>query len=272
MARTFEYAVLMAIPDRRRGERVNVGIMILLDDRIDIRLPAASKIGAIAGGNWSAYARDLQRRLAIEYKTGGEAARAISVVPQVDPIIEASDLAPLVLESASDYEDTVTEILDTLVIKPKAAHVRSKATRINAEISREFRHEGMLATADQPIESRKVVRNFPIENELKADFALRNGSMHVAATLDLRRTAVNIKEAALKAIVLDRAKEHFGSDTMSIGIYATSEDAMGQFKTHVELLTEYSDKCFNWSDEGQRQEFQAVFHDAFGLKRLGRFF
>jgi hypothetical protein len=57
MAHTFEYAILTAVPDQWRGERVNIGVVVFLDDRLDIRFSDFSKVAAIAGGgNWGEYA------------------------------------------------------------------------------------------------------------------------------------------------------------------------------------------------------------------------
>jgi hypothetical protein len=272
MAHIFKYAVLMAVPDRRRGERVNVGIMVFLEDRVDVRFAGVSKIGALAGGNWRSYADDLQQRLSSQFASGEEAAEFVAASPRVDAVIEASELAPLSIGSASEYESTIDEILNALVVKPRLAS-RPKSTRINTEIAREFRRERILAHSDEPIESHKVVRDFMVEDELKADFALRNGVLHVMATLDLRRPSVDIKEATLKAVVLDRAKEQFGADTQRIGVYAAGEYAERQFKTHIELLTDYSSgKCFNWHDARSRQAFSDEILRAYGVDRLGRFF
>ena len=54
MAHTYEYAVLTAVPNPRRGERVNVGIIVFRDDRIDVRFKeAVYKLRALTGENWN---------------------------------------------------------------------------------------------------------------------------------------------------------------------------------------------------------------------------
>lgn len=271
MAHIFKYTILMAIPDRRRGERVNIGIMVFLRDRVDIRFVAVAKIGAIAGGNWAAYAGDLQRRILAQFKSGTEAEEYVAATPRIDPIIEASELGFFSIELAEQYETTVGEILDSLVVKPRSRPERPKSTRINTEIAREFRREKILATADEPIDARRVVRDLTVENELKADFAIRNSVMHITATLDLRRPRVDVKEATLKAIVLDRAREHFGDDTRRLGVYAAADIASDHFKTHIDLLKEYSDDCFNWENPIERRRYSSAILKAYGLDRLERF-
>jgi len=268
MAHTFEYAILMAVPDPRRGERVNVGLAVFLPDRVDVRFAAVSKIAALVGGNWTSYTEEVKRRLLSQ--RGPAAAEMIAANPQIDPVIQASDLAFLSVEGASEYEKTVNEILNALVIKPRA-EIHPRTTRINTEIAREFRREHILADTHEPIESKKVVRDFIIEDELKADFALQNGILHVAATLDLRRPTVDIKEPALKAVVLDRAKKQHGPEVQCIGVYAVGEMTRQHFKTHLELLNDYADVVYNWADTRGKREFSSTILSAYGTDRLGRF-
>ncbi|TMK03458.1 MAG: DUF3037 domain-containing protein [Alphaproteobacteria bacterium] len=42
MAHIYKYTILTAIPDPRRGERVNVGIIVFKDDGLDVRFRQAS--------------------------------------------------------------------------------------------------------------------------------------------------------------------------------------------------------------------------------------
>ena len=45
-----KYAVLRIVPDERRGERVNIGLIVLKDTSIDVRLISSmSKVSALDG-------------------------------------------------------------------------------------------------------------------------------------------------------------------------------------------------------------------------------
>ena len=75
-----------------------------------------------------------------------------------------------------------------------------------------FRDAKVLAKPHASIMDRKIVRDLPVApNEgLTADFALQNGMMHIASTLDLRKQNASIAEAALKSIVLDKSGTYGG--------------------------------------------------------------
>lgn len=273
MAHIFKYAILMAIPDRLRGERVNVGILVFLKERVDIWFPELSKIRALMGGDWDAYAADARRRMVDNLGGAEQAEGIVRSMPKLDPVFQASDVSWFSIPSLEEYEVRVKEILSSLVIRPKEPP-SVKPTRINAEMSKQLRMIKVLASRNHTIDNHKVVRNFYIsrEEELIADFALKNGSMHIFATLDLRRASVRIDEAALKAITLNQAKKRYkNKKTNLIGVYATSETGH-QFKPHIELLKEYSTNTYNWSNADDRMSLigairrAAVEPFAFGKK------
>jgi hypothetical protein len=159
------------------------------------------------------------------------------------------------VRSLSDYDNRIREILASLVIKPKSDS-RQKITRINTEISRQLRIVKVLAKPEETIDAHKVIRDFPISQKegLVADFALRNGSMHIMATLDLRKSHVRIDEAALKAITLNKAKDIFHNEAKLIGVYAAPE-GIQEIKQSVELLKDYADKAYNWLNDKDRKTF-----------------
>jgi hypothetical protein len=256
MAHTFKYAVLMAIPDARRGERVNVGLIVFLNDHIDVRFSELSKIRALAGGYWDDYATDVKRRLIERFASSKEAEAVISRSPELDPVFHASDLSWLSIDAPEEYENRIKEILAALVNKPKAP-TKPQSRRINTEIARQLSQYKILARPDDPIDSHKVHRDFVVsrEEDLVADFALKNGAMHITATLDFRRAHVRLDEAALKAIVLNKAASVFADGVRLLGVYAATPDMSQQFKPHLELLKDYAHDTYNWLDAEQRSTF-----------------
>src|ERR1019366_9076247 len=114
MVHIFKYAILMAIPDARRGERVNVGMIVFLADRVDVHLSDVAKISALAGGDWKPYVRDVSRRL-VQFESGAQAEEAIRLNRKIDPIITASEIATFSVDHLDQYYSRIKEILDTLV-------------------------------------------------------------------------------------------------------------------------------------------------------------
>lgn len=252
----------MAIPNPIRGERVNVGIVVLAGDRLDVRFTELAKMRALTGADWRTYAGGVEARLRSAFPDTAAAAEFLSTNPKIDPVFQISDFAFMRMERMDDYEVRVADILKTLVMKPKETSKR-KSTRINTEISAQLKRIKVLAGKGDLIEGHRVVRDFCIsrEEDLVADFALKNGSMHIMATLDLRKSEVDLGEAALKAITLNKAKVTYKKRAKLIGVYAlnTGEE---RFKSHISVLREYSTNLYNWCDDSQRTEFTSYLRQA----------
>jgi hypothetical protein len=263
MAHIFNFAILEAVPDARRGERVNVGIIIFLPDRVDIRLSEVAKVRALKEGSWDDYLGDVRSRLIATFVIGESPAEFMQRAALIDRVVRFSDLSWFSIDHPDQFEGRVRSILTALVTRAKGV-VREKVTRINAEIARTFKASKVLATPkDSLMEDRKVFRNYTIseEEELTADFIVKNGLFHVTVTLDLRRASVPVGNAALKAITLDKSSNALAGGVRKIAVYAAPPGAQ-QFRAHIGILTDYADHVFNWLDPDQRILYTRSTYDA----------
>lgn len=124
MSDTYSYALIRAVPDARRGEWVNIGVVVFLPDRLDVRLlrdlsklrvmdPSLdlSLLDELEDG-WNAMARK------------GKVGERHSILARC-PVAHASPLAWFI-SSAEDYERNVAAIMTDLVIpKPARSPIRS---------------------------------------------------------------------------------------------------------------------------------------------------
>lgn len=260
MRRVYKYSVLMAIPDRSRGERVNVGILVYKQGELDVRVPEAGKIEALTGRDWNSYLGKVVANLKDTYLSSGESMiDNVAQNPRIDPAFELSRGGAFLIFNDRDYEPRVNEILNTLVITPKIIERRASVTRINTEISKLLGRLGLLGKNEEQLETHKVFRDREVEDGLKADFVQKNGVMRITATLDLRRQTNSMKEAALKAITLDRAKYHYGDDSIRVGVYAVEDASVPNVRAQLQIMEEYSTQMFNWQNQSEQ-------------KRLGDFF
>jgi len=268
MRRAYKYSVLMAIPDRGRGERVNVGILVYKQGELDIRVPETGKIEALTGRNWNSYIDNVVVNLKNTYVTIGESMiENVAENPRIDPAFELSRGGAFLIFDERDYEPRVNEILNTLVITPKIIEKRSSVTRINTEISKLLGKLGLLGKSDEQLETHKVFRDREVEDGLKADFVQKNGVMRITVTLDLRRQTTGMKEAALKAITLDRAKFQYGDDSIRVGVYAVEDLSVPNVKAQLQIMEEYSTQMFNWQNPSEQRRLGDFFKS--GLIREG---
>jgi hypothetical protein len=255
---------LTAIPDARRGERVNIGVVVFRDDNLDVRFrQASSKLKALTGATWESRIHSIQGRIKQLFEKGLPADAILEKIQTLDQIISSVGLGTINTTGANDYERTVEEIVSALVLPPKQKRIEGHS-RINTEIARVFRDAKVLAEPHASITERKIVRDLPIapSEGLTADFALQNGTIHIASTLDLRKQNASLAEAALKSIVLDKSGEVWKGNVRKIGVYAVLPDMRQQFAQHLELLSDYADETYNWVDPSEHRKFIRIMYDA----------
>jgi hypothetical protein len=265
MAHSYEYAVLTAVPNPRRGERVNVGIIVFRPDGFDVRFKQAEyKLRALTGDSWKARIESAEMSLKSLFDPNQSASDALEKIKIVDPLFQPSGLGFLKPASEDEYNILVEQILASLVALPPKREKAETKTRINTEIASAFRKVNILAKKDETIEDNKVVPNFVIDSDegLIAPFALKNGKLIVTSTLDLRKSSTGLAESALSSIILDKAKRRYNDDVKTLGVYAVDRGMKENFGSLLNLLNDYADDLFDWSDIDGNRRFRRTVYDA----------
>lgn len=262
MARSYSYAVLQAVPDQRRGERVNIGLVVLGEDGLDIQVCESRKIRALTGKSWDAFIDQFSQSLRSvddpSLNSEGRLERLKIVQGQL-----SLAKAGWFHTTGADYDVVTKEIMRALVKRPREKLVREGSTVVSA-ISAELKSAAILAGRDESIGSGKVVRGYHVEPGLEADFAQQNARLHVAAVLDLRADNPHVAQAALEAVVLDRAERILGASKVhKIGVYACAPARRSEVSEHIAILKEYSEDTLNWDDPSDREGLKRIFFDAF---------
>lgn len=262
MAHSYSYAVLQAVPDERRGERVNIGLVVLNEDGLDIQVVESRKIRALTGKSWDAFIDQFSQTLRSaddpSLNSEGRLERLKIVQSQL-----SLDKVGWFRTTGADYGAITKEIMRALVERPREKIVRDGPAVVSA-ISAELKSAAILAGRDETIDSGKVVRGYRVEPGLEADFAQLNARLHVAAVLDLRADNPHVAQAALKAVVLDRAERIHGSAKVhKIGVYACAPARRAEVSEHISILSEYSEDILNWDDPSDREGLKRIFFDAF---------
>ena len=187
MARIYKYAVLIATPNERRGERVNIGVAVFREDRLDVRfMHASQKLRLLTTDNWDARLEAARDRLSKLFDEERDVAAALERFAAFEPLLSSSGLGSLSAQDDDDYERQLGQILSTLVSVPPRKVTERGTTRINTEIARLLKTAKVLAAEGEGVENKKVVRDYEIDASegLRADFALKNGVIF-AAGLDV---------------------------------------------------------------------------------------
>lgn len=141
-------------------------------------------------------------------------------------------------------EEIVEELQRDLVSPPSKKQSRSRPTsRLHTELRQMFREAKILGSKPDDITKHLVVPNYPIDADigLFAEFALRNGKLHVTETIDFRTSTASSKkqEAQAKTLLLVEAAERIGANDLRRYVVVTGASALVQ--SSMNLLKRYSD-------------------------------
>lgn len=118
MEHSYKYAILQAVPDARRRERVNVGIIVFRPDQLDVRFGELRKLQALTGHKWERYAVEYKRRVSSLFAPGAKETVLLKRLSALENVITPSDFGWLTAQSSEEYEKRVGEILSVFITKP----------------------------------------------------------------------------------------------------------------------------------------------------------
>jgi hypothetical protein len=262
MVRIYNYSLLQAVPDPVRGERVNVGLVVFNKHGLDIEVFESRKLMALTGHSWDAHIHDFSDVLAAIDDPSLTDKDRLENLRVVEGRLLLSRSGWFEASTQEEYVVAVKGLAKSLVQRPRHRRAREESSVVS-EISAVLRSAQILAKGGEALGTGKVLRGFAIEPGLEADFAQLNGALHVASVLDLRSSQPRIAQAALKAVVLDRAGEINDGPVHKIGVIAVAPSRLPEVREHVAILRRYSDDLVNWEDPSDQKELKRIFFDAY---------
>lgn len=244
---TYRYSLIRLTPNFEKGETINVGLVVYLNQGIDVRIiNSESKLKAIDTNLDLHYLNDLTDSL-IHLS---ELVEDVELLPKLfKGSLSLSSFGMFSVSSNETYDDKIKNLMDRLINPHKKKYKRVKRN-IFFDIKEVFKKQGILGQSESDIFNHKVVTNFTISHDegLVADFLLKNGKYHLTETIDFR--AENIKkqmgEAAVSAITISKANEVYLNNIDSFVIYAAETIAQEQSaRKQLNLLEKHCDNLIN---------------------------
>jgi hypothetical protein len=231
VANCYKFAVVRLAPDETRDERINVGVVVMSNDGLDVRISRRlDRARALSA------AIDIEMlRESIENLRGVDEQLREARTDEAGRFAWLSRMGPLALsppgtfsaEDAAAYETRIESIFKAMVDpEPPLARAHQKRSNLVAQIKKAFKDARVLAAKDETIDSHRVIRSLILDEGLVADFALKNGAMHIIETVDASgdesspRRAVS--EIAVSGLVLERARMTYGVQTVTRIVYSAS--------------------------------------------------
>lgn len=266
MAHIFKYCVLRFRPDLRRGESVNIGVVLFGGDHVDVHLSDSfGKAQALVPGLSFESLSTLETRINDVVRGMDTAESKHAAIQRFGPIT-ASALGVIELGHDTDYEQVVARLLIDFVYPPRTLiKPRNKPGQLKKTVRNLFSHAGMLGKKSAEIHDHKVICEFPIaESEnLYADFAFKNGVYRFAQVIDMglahSNPSAKFKDCCEKAVTLDKAKHEFGLDSERVVLFSAPDRHSPTVDAALNLLADYSSIMLNADNADDMSRFAHTF-------------
>lgn len=144
---------------------------------------------------------------------------------------------------------------------------RAPKSRLFLDLKESFKISGLLG---QNLSEHKLVSRYTLkaDEDLHADFALKNSVMHYIETVDFRsisNLSAKRTEAQSKALVLSVANAE-DPTAISYAVIAGTENE--QAKASVKLLERFADEMYVYESSADMTKFIDKMHQATGVPRL----
>lgn len=263
MNKYVNYNIIQIVPDPLRGERMNVGIVLhsSAGPRLILRLlPSRLKVLDPSWGGHnvldqvSAWETALNRLESPELKWSW-------LKNAMAPLSVTSGEGTIYYETDDELESRIELILSRMVLplkysKPKSTK-RSKRYDLHSQITQWLKQQNIFSKNMMDLAKHRVVSGFPlnVEEEMFAEFALKNGSIHVIETLDFRGHHSYTKslrnEASHKAMVLDVAVDTLERESQRLALI--SADDYSEMKPAISLLNRKATGLLSMESSQDRQ-------------------
>jgi hypothetical protein len=267
MAPSYNYALVRLDAHPSRDERLNVGVIVVRDDGIDVRVPRnLTKISAISAAlDAEAVKLAVEELPEIDQYIRGEGAGAIcdrlAGLRDFSPF-SFSELCTFVAHSEDAYEEALWGILQRLV-EPESPRPKArpkKASPLLSVIKGALRKERILARKGEDLTAHRVVPGMALAEGLYADLVLQNGAMHVIETVDASSEDASLRkvvtEIAVSALVLEQAKIVFGEgQTKPQLVYHASLSIEAAAMPSLNAAAHQGTELINWASRDDQVRF-----------------
>jgi len=263
---SYPFALLRVRSDPVRGESFNVGLVVFVHGKILARVDAnlarlrAFDPNLAALPIWATLQQDLEN---IANNLDSIETQHHLLKSLLAPVHADQKLGEIALREGESLEERLEQLMQRLVRRrPRTLSISHQArggkeSKLNALLRDWFKASNIYSRNVADLSNHRVVPNYPIaaNNDLYAEFALKNGVVHIIETLDFRGhdkvNAIVHKEAAIKSIVLDQAKRNLDRQSKKIAVIAASD--YGAMRPVIGIVSNYADDVITMSSDQDKQ-------------------
>ena len=240
-----QYGVLSHFPHLNRTEHVHIGIVAFLPEG-SVRVHFGEdlkKLKAIDPSIKLDIVRSWEDALP-RVLSGLSTERATSFLRNFGNWHLSSQLGRFSFSNEDEYHDRVISALQSLVtVTGKVERDVRERSKLHRDLKNVFVRKGWLGKDVK----KEIVERYPLGPMTTAEFAMRNGVLHVIETLDLRTSHPwqRRNDARSKALAFDMARR---MESTSSRYAVLSGIGTPLFRDAKALLNDYCQYVINWDD------------------------
>lgn len=251
------FGVVSHYPHENRSEHINIGIIVWqynkprfhLSPNLRRLLAFDPSVNVSKLRSWEDTLPDFLRDMGLDSMESQH-----QFLRQFGRIRLSENLGVISFYDETNYLEKVSVMLNLLTAPhKKEGAIREEKSRLTIELKNLFRLYDWLGNKPDDINNHFIVQNYVIseQEDLVADFGLKNGKLHAIQSVDFRVENQSSKkqEARSKALILNIAQDELKAKTYTI----IAGDTKG-LQPSIKLIERYSD-VVNWDNRDDRSEF-----------------
>ena len=257
---TYDYSLIKYMPSQKRGEIVNIGIIVFNKAGIDSRLlSGAAKLRLLDGASSIDDISEFEFILEEARKICKNTDEIINFLDMFKGAFKLSAKARFSIDHEGQYEAQLTRLFNDLVKPFSVRETVRKSSRIQTLVKHKFESLNLLAKSAEELSYHKVVQNYSFSDKsgFSADFLLKNGKFHISEVIDynVNDLSAKFKETTLKVMTFMEGKKHLGQDSGCYFVYSASGSIEKDIQSHLNLAEDYSSSIFNIASKQEEKSY-----------------
>ena len=260
----FDYSLIKYLPDPKRGEVINIGIVIYRSSGVDVRLlNNVSKVRMFDGNTSYKELNKFADSVKTICGSNNEPHEQFQRLKAFGNSTFIGEMSSFSIPNIGEYEQFVNKLFNDLVKPYSSREPQRGNSRFFTRTKREFHRLKILANDVSEINKHKIVPHYPIDanSGLEADFMLKNGKFHMSELVDfnVKDTQQKFKETSLKTMTFITGRRILEQNMGCYFVYSASTSKDKEIIPHLNLAEDNCDRMFNLdSDEEKSSYFQLL--------------
>lgn len=258
---TFYYSLIKCMPDIKRQETINIGVIIFRKEGLDVQMiKSHNKLQLFATDATTDALTDIEERYTF-FSQGADSPQdkhsALSLFN--DQLIKLGKLSFFMAKDERDYQKNLNYLMKTLVEPLKSAKNNQK-TYFVTKLKNEFEKLNLLGNSDEDITKHKVIANFMLDEaaNIKAEFMLKNGAYHLTETVDFNTQqglSEKRRQTTDKLWTYSHAQSVLESEVKKYFVYSADKINEERNQGLIDLAERGNAEIYNWESKADQIKY-----------------